>query len=99
MPFGYFLMRDLENQPTNIEIQLMNRFIRDNNSYAIQTPNMYRDELNDLCTFQPRLTGSVLATTHASTSMNDVSIAFPSSCTRHVFGEAEIDILSSADSR
>ena len=26
----------------------MSRFIRDNNSYAIQPPDVYRDELNDL---------------------------------------------------
>ena len=58
----------LEHQPTNnrsIEIQLMSRFIRDNNSYAIQPPDVYRDELNDLLTFRSCLTGSVLMA-HAS---------------------------------
>ena len=82
----------LEHQPTNnrsIEIQLMSRFIRDNNSYAIQPPDVYRDELNDLLTFRSCLTGSVLMA-HASLL---VGYTFPTTCTRHVFGETELDLL------
>ena len=71
--FGYSHMNEryngiLEQQPSNnrsIEIQLMSRFIRDNNAYTMQPPLMYREELQSLVLLQPSLTGSLLMTTRA----------------------------------
>ena len=87
----------LEHQPNNnrsIEIQLMNRFIRDNNAYSIQPPSMYRDELDDLCTLPLSLSGSLTETCiDDNISGRPAQLVFPTSCTRHVFGEGELVIL------
>lgn len=53
---------------------------------------MYREELNDLSTLQPHLTGSVLMTTCASLSEQG-NVFFPTSYTPHVFGEHQLEIL------
>lgn len=85
----------LEHQPTNnrsIEIQLMSRFVRDNNAYAAQSPVDYRDELDDLCALRPRLTGSLLLASSAHDAETPDFI-FPSSCTHHIFSESELAIL------
>ena len=85
----------LEHQPTNnrsIEIQLMRRFLQDNNAYRIQPPIDYKDELEKLTLLRPSLTGSLLLTTQA-TGIESVDFTFPTSCTRHVFMESEVRIL------
>ena len=78
----------LEHQPTNnrsIEIQLMSRFIRDNNAYTIQLPLMYRDELQSLTLLRPNLAGSLLMSTQVGNSGASDGFVLPTLCTRHVF--------------
>ena len=61
----------LEQQPTNnrsIEIQLMSRFICDNNAYTMELPLMYKDELESLTLLRPNLTGSNLLSICAGSS-------------------------------
>lgn len=99
--FGYFCMNGiangiLEQQPTNnrsIEIQLMRRFVRDNNAYTMQLPHLYREELQGLTLLRPNLTGSLLV---GSSTPDDGSEMFvlPTLCTRHVFMACEIQILT-----
>lgn len=46
----------LQHQPTNnhcLEIQVMRRFLQDNNAYSFQPPEDFQAELDNLCNFKP----------------------------------------------
>ena len=69
----------LEHQPTNhqcIEVQLMSRFNRDNNAYAMQNPTDFYDELNHLCVLRQNLVDSLLTTERSAHQSYEFSNVF-----------------------
>lgn len=84
----------LQHQPSSnrsIEIEVMRRFIDDNNAYAFQSPDQFRDELSYVCSFRPSMTGTLLLMSHdqeISTSIRQVQL--PTFYKYHVLSDYEI---------
>ena len=79
----------LERQPNNnhaIEPQLMNRFLKDNFAYAFSFPKQFSKEFSPIC--------SAIETVQSSLNENDDNRdMFPSTCTRGVFDQEDLQIL------
>ena len=68
----------------------MRRFNRDSTAYALQQPDEFSDELADLCTLHPRVTGSLLAAQNAEGSE---PYLLGKSCSIHTFCSDEVQAL------
>ena len=87
----------LETQPTNnkeVEVQLMQRFISDNNSFAFSQPTIFETEFAPVTihTTVSRLTGSALQTIQPS--VNHDSLELPKSYRRIILDEHDMTAIA-----
>ena len=84
----------LQHQPSSnrsIEIEVMRRFIEDNDAYAFQSPVQFQDELSSVCSFRPSVTGTLLLMSRdqeASSSIRPVQL--PTSYKYHVLTDFQL---------
>lgn len=84
----------LQHQPNNnhnIEVQVMRRFLQDQSACTLQSPDIFKDELENFCNLQPSVTGSLLLTVQYRA--DKFVIVLPSSYIYHVLEEFELGFL------
>lgn len=95
--FSYELLNGiLQHQPTSnrsVEIEVMRRFISDNNAYDLEYPEDYQAELADVCDLQPSTTGTLLLISQKHTSNTVQAVQVPTCYKYHVLNENEISYL------
>ena len=86
----------LQHQPTSnrsVEIEVMRRFISDNNAYDLEYPGQFRDELANVCDLQPSTTGTLLLISQKHTSDTVQAVQVPTHYKCHVLSENETSYL------
>ena len=91
--FGFWLFsfehynEILGNQSNNnrdIDIQLLSRFVRDNQAYSYKFPKQFQDDFRDVCTVDECMVGSLLDTCSMITEFSSSDVVLPPVATRSV---------------
>ena len=89
------ILGQLPNNNKSIETQMMKRFIADTEIFRVPIPTEFKDDFENLVSFQRSPVGTLgMDVIQSSTDCADREIRIPHNSTRYVFDAAEMDKLT-----